>query len=57
VDEVLGQRNFVSTQKLENAELDEHYARFVFESYVLGEVQWGLFSMAELVRAPDFLAA
>lgn len=57
VDEVLGQRNFVSTQKLENAELDQHYARFVFESYVLGDVQWSLFSMAELVRAPDFFAA
>jgi twitching motility protein PilI len=57
VDEVLGQRNFVNTQKLENAELDENYARFVYESYVLGDVQWSLFSMAELARAPDFLAA
>jgi twitching motility protein PilI len=58
VDEVLGQRNFSEEQRFDAlAEEDERYSRFVAEKYPLGEVQWGLFSMAVLVRTPDFAQA
>jgi len=58
IDEVLGQRNFSEEQRAEAlGEEDEHYARFVGENYPLGDVHWGLFSMAALVRTPDFVQA
>ena len=38
-------------------DLKERYGRFVPERYQLGEVLWGLFSMAALVRTPEFLQA
>ena len=58
VDEVLGQRNFSEEQRADAfGEEDERYARFVAEKYLLGEVHWGLFSMAALVRTPDFAQA
>ena len=58
IDEVLGQRNFSEEQRSEAlGEEDERYARFVGENYPLGEVNWGLFSMAALVRTPDFVQA
>jgi twitching motility protein PilI len=58
VDEVVGQRNFSPEQRIEieKAESDA-YARFVLEDYALGEVQWGQFSMATLVRSPEFVQA
>lgn len=58
VDEVLGQRNFSDEQRAEALEEeDDRYRRFVAEKYLLGEVHWGLFSMAALVRTPDFVQA
>ncbi|TDR39726.1 twitching motility protein PilI [Tahibacter aquaticus] len=59
VDEVLGQRNFSDVQRAEEAEgeTDARYGRFVPERYQLGDVLWGLFSMAALVRTPEFLQA
>jgi twitching motility protein PilI len=58
IDEVLGQRNFSEEQRADAVgEEDDRYARFVPEKYLLGEVHWGLFSMAALVRTPDFAQA
>jgi len=58
IDEVLGQRNFSEEQRADAlGEEDERYSRFVGENYPLGEVHWGLFSMAALVRTPDFVQA
>jgi twitching motility protein PilI len=58
VDEVLGQRNFSEEQRADAiGEEDDRYRRFVGEKYLLGEVYWGLFSMAALVRTPDFAQA
>ena len=58
IDEVLGQRNFSQEQRADAiGEEDERYSRFVSEKYLLGEVYWGLFSMAALVRTPDFAQA
>jgi twitching motility protein PilI len=62
VDEVLGQRNFAQQQResrgagepAADAALLDH---FVTERYALGDVRWGQFSMAALVRAPEFLRA
>jgi twitching motility protein PilI len=58
VDEVLGQRNFSDEQRMEAAvEDDSRYTRYVLESYQLGEVQWGMFSMVALARTPEFQQA
>jgi twitching motility protein PilI len=58
VDEVLGQRAF-SEQQIAAAvgETDEKYSRFVGENVQLGDVSWGLFSMAALVRTAEFQQA
>ena len=58
VDEVLGQRNFSEEQRAEAiSEDDDRYRRYVAEKYPLGEQHWGLFSMATLVRTPEFAQA
>jgi twitching motility protein PilI len=58
IDEVLGQRNFSEEQRAEAVgEDDDRYSRYVGEKYPLGDVIWGLFSMAALVRSPDFVQA
>lgn len=58
IDEVLGQRNFSEEQRAEAVgEDDERYSRYIGEKYPLGDVQWGHFSMAALVRSPDFVQA
>ena len=58
VDEVVGQRSFGEDQiAAAVGEDDEHYANFVGENVQLGDVQWGLFSMAALVRSPQFQQA
>jgi twitching motility protein PilI len=55
IDEVLGQRSFSEEQRAEAVgEADERYQRFVGENIQLGDVLWGLFSMAALVRAAEF---
>jgi twitching motility protein PilI len=55
IDEVLGQRSFSEEQRAEAVgEADERYGHFVGENLQLGDVLWGLFSMAALVRAADF---
>ena len=58
IDEVMGQRNFSEEQRAEAVgEDDERYSRYIGEKYPLGDVNWGLFSMAALVRSPDFVQA
>ncbi|HEX6833759.1 MAG TPA: chemotaxis protein CheW [Rudaea sp.] len=58
VDEVLGQRNFSEDQRAQAVgEDDDRYSRYVAEKYPLGEMLWGLFSMAALVRTPEFTQA
>lgn len=58
VDEVVGQRSFGEDQiAAAVGEDDEHYANFVGENVQLGDIQWGLFSMAALVRSPQFQQA
>ena len=55
IDEVLGQRSFTDEQRDDAVgEADERYQRFVGENLQLGDVLWGLFSMAALVRAAEF---
>jgi twitching motility protein PilI len=55
IDEVLGQRSFSDEQRADAVgESDERYQRFVGENLQLGDVLWGLFSMAALVRAAEF---
>jgi twitching motility protein PilI len=55
IDELLGQRSFSEEQRAEAlGEADERYGHFVGENLQLGDVLWGLFSMAALVRAADF---
>lgn len=58
VDEVAGQRNFAAEQRVPTpVESDERIARFVVDNYSLGDVYWGQFSMAALVRAAEFVRA
>ncbi|KAB2897991.1 MAG: chemotaxis protein CheW [Dokdonella sp.] len=58
VDEVLGQRSFSEEQLAASVgEEDAQFGHFVGESVQLGDVQWGLFSMAALVRSPQFQQA
>ena len=58
VDEVLGQRSFSEDQLADTiGELDENYGRFVGENVQLGDVLWGLFSMAALARSAQFQQA
>lgn len=58
VDEVLGQRNFTDENiPLEEYEEDERYTRFVPRRYQLDNRIWGVFSMAALVRTPEFQQA
>ena len=55
IDEVLGQRSFSEEQRADAiGEADERYSHFVGENLQLGDVLWGLFSMAALVRAAEF---
>ncbi|MEO7431088.1 MAG: chemotaxis protein CheW [Dokdonella sp.] len=58
IDEVLGQRSF-SKEQIDAAvgEADERYSRFVGENVRLGEVLWGLFSVAALARSAEFQQA
>jgi len=58
VDEVLGQRNFSDEQLAAAVGEDaRNYARFVGENVQLGDVLWGLFSMAALARSSQFQQA
>jgi twitching motility protein PilI len=58
VDEVLGQRSFSEEQLAATVgEADERYGHYVGENVQLGDVLWGLFSMAALVRSTHFQQA
>jgi twitching motility protein PilI len=58
VDEVLGQRNFTDENvPMDAKEGDERYERFVVRRYDLGATVWGVFSMTELTKTPDFSQA
>ena len=58
VDEVLGQRNITDENiPLETGEEDERWERYVTRQYDLGEKIFGIFSMASLVKSPDFIQA
>lgn len=58
VDEVLGQRSFTEAQRSDIcAEDDPSYERYVGESVQLGDILWGLFNTAALVRTAEFQQA
>ncbi|MGA8277767.1 MAG: chemotaxis protein CheW [Rhodanobacteraceae bacterium] len=58
IDEVLGQRSFSEEERGRAiGEDDPRYARFIGERLQLGGVDWGLFSMAALLRSTDFQQA
>lgn len=58
VDEVLGQRSFVDEQKHPpGVYLDSPVGRFIEAEYQAGQTRWGVFSMGQLLRVPEFLQA
>jgi twitching motility protein PilI len=58
VDEVLGQRSFTDENiPLVEPGADDGYGRFVTRRYDLGGTVWGVFSMAMLVKTPEFSQA
>lgn len=58
VDEVLGQRNITDENLPADArQSDERYGRFVTRRYDLNGTLTGVFSMAALVRSPEFTQA
>ena len=58
IDELYGQRNFTDEHKTELSGLDEgRYGTFVKQAYRLGDIVWGVFSMALLSRTPEFRQA
>lgn len=58
IDEILGQHSFTEDQRdAAIGEAEPAYARFVGEKIQSGGVLWGLFSMAELTRTPEFQQA
>ena len=58
IDELYGQRNFTDANKTELQGLDEgRYGTFVKQAYRLGDIVWGVFSMALLSRTPEFRQA
>jgi twitching motility protein PilI len=58
VDEVLGQRSFTDENiPLVDPVVDDRYGRFVTKRYDLGGIVWGVFSMAALVKTPEFSQA
>jgi twitching motility protein PilI len=58
IDELYGQRNFTDEHKTDLSGLDEgRYGTFVKQAYRLGDIVWGVFSMALLSRTPEFRQA
>ncbi len=58
VDELLGQRQFIDAQRCEVGALGEgRYGEFIQQAYRLGGFHFGVFSMAQLTRAPEFRQA
>ena len=58
VDEVLGQRSFVDENKQDNKTyLDSPINSHLSHEYVAGTMSWGVFSMASLIKEPEFLQA
>ena len=58
IDELYGQRNFTDENRTELNGMDEgRYGAFVKQAYRLGDVVWGVFSMALLTRTPEFRQA
>lgn len=58
VDEILGQRAFVDANLREGEqESDERYRRFIERFYEASGTVYGIFSMAALIRTPEFTQA
>lgn len=58
VDEVVGQRSFGDEQRESAAvQADAAVGRYVVDHFASGDVQWGRFSIAALVRANEFSQA
>jgi twitching motility protein PilI len=58
IDELYGQRNFTDANRTELSGLEEgRYGTFVKHAYRLGDIVWGVFSMALLSRTPEFRQA
>lgn len=55
VDEVLGQRGLTEGQRSDaHPENDPRYQRYVRETVRLGDIEWGMFNVATLLRTPEF---
>ncbi|MEO5596787.1 MAG: chemotaxis protein CheW [Lysobacteraceae bacterium] len=59
IDELFGQRSFNDSQKADTEADSEagRYGNFVKQAYRVGNMDWGVFSMATLVRTPEFRQA
>lgn len=58
IDELFGQRNFTDANRIEITDIDPgRYGTFVKSAYRLGDIVWGVFSMALLSRTPEFRQA
>lgn len=58
VDEVLGQRNFTDENvPLGDVAGDARYDRYITRRYDIGGTTWGVFSMAALLKTPEFVQA
>jgi twitching motility protein PilI len=58
IDEVLGQKSFLEENQRETAHfLDSPIGSFVSSEIPQGQIIWGVFSMATLLKMPEFLQA
>lgn len=58
VDEILGQKSFLEENRRQRQTyLDSPISRFILHEYQQGQVCWGEFSMAGLLKVPEFLQA
>lgn len=58
VDEILGQKSFLEENRRDRqVYLDSPISRFILHEYQQGTVVWGEFSMASLLKVPEFMQA
>lgn len=58
IDELYGQRSFDNRHQADPAEMSQgRFSGFINKAYRLGDITWGVFSMALLTRTPEFRQA
>lgn len=58
IDEMYGQRSFDNRHAADPTELSQgRFTGFINQAYRIGEITWGVFSMALLTRTPEFRQA